>query len=130
MMKKYFASVHKKIYIGLSLLGAAILYLTVVIPKLGIHISCPFRQVTGYDCPGCGMTRASLALLEGDVHQSFRYNMLVFFLLPLFLIYYILEKKGKHKQSQMLMATMLAMTVLFGVLRNVKPFNWMAPTDL
>lgn len=27
---------------------------------------CPFRAVTGVDCPFCGMTRATLALGRGD----------------------------------------------------------------
>jgi hypothetical protein len=27
---------------------------------------CPFRAVTGVDCPFCGMTRATLALGHGD----------------------------------------------------------------
>jgi hypothetical protein len=34
-------------------------------------LPCPFKYLTGIDCPGCGFQRSVLALLKGDVHQSF-----------------------------------------------------------
>ncbi|MES2064153.1 MAG: DUF2752 domain-containing protein [Bacteroidota bacterium] len=34
-------------------------------------LPCPFKYITGIDCPGCGFQRSLLALLNGDVHQSF-----------------------------------------------------------
>jgi hypothetical protein len=33
---------------------------------------CPVHALTGHDCPGCGMTRALLALAQGDPVASFR----------------------------------------------------------
>lgn len=38
--------------------------------------TCPFKLLTGIPCPGCGMGRATLSLLEGNVSQSFYYNIL------------------------------------------------------
>lgn len=35
-------------------------------------LSCPFKFITGIDCPGCGFQRSLLALLQGDLHQSFQ----------------------------------------------------------
>lgn len=32
---------------------------------------CPFRSALGIPCPGCGLTRASLALLGGDFATAF-----------------------------------------------------------
>jgi hypothetical protein len=32
--------------------------------------ACPFRTMTGVDCPFCGMTRATLALGEGHWHDA------------------------------------------------------------
>lgn len=32
---------------------------------------CPVHALTGHDCPGCGMTRAILALARGDLAGSF-----------------------------------------------------------
>jgi len=33
-------------------------------------IGCPFKKLTGFDCPGCGFQRSLLALLQGDVVKS------------------------------------------------------------
>jgi len=35
-------------------------------------LPCPFKYLTGYDCPGCGFQRSLLALLAGDLHRSFQ----------------------------------------------------------
>ena len=34
-------------------------------------IPCPFKYLTGIDCPGCGFQRSVLALLKGDFMESF-----------------------------------------------------------
>jgi hypothetical protein len=33
-------------------------------------IPCPFKKLTGIDCPGCGFQRSIIALLKGDIHES------------------------------------------------------------
>ena len=47
--------------------------------RLGLAIPCLFHQITGLLCPGCGNTRAALALLRLDLPAAFGYN-------PLFLV--------------------------------------------
>ncbi len=47
---------------------------------------CVFRRVTGLECPGCGMTRATYALLHGDVKKAFGFNPVGMVLVPLGLI--------------------------------------------
>ena len=34
-------------------------------------LTCPFKYLTGIDCPGCGFQRAVIALLQGDLSKSF-----------------------------------------------------------
>jgi len=41
-----------------------------------IPLICPFRTISGIPCPGCGMTRAFLALAEGDFLGALRFNPL------------------------------------------------------
>ncbi|MGM9476785.1 DUF2752 domain-containing protein [Pedobacter sp. GSP4] len=33
-------------------------------------IPCPFKALTGIDCPGCGFQRSFIALIQGDVSKS------------------------------------------------------------
>jgi len=50
------------------------------------HSICLFKNLTGYECYGCGMTRAILFLLHFQFKIAFNYNKLVVIVLPL-LIY-------------------------------------------
>ncbi|HEY8781797.1 MAG TPA: DUF2752 domain-containing protein [Mucilaginibacter sp.] len=34
-------------------------------------VPCPFKYLTGIDCPGCGFQRSVLALTQGNFHKSF-----------------------------------------------------------
>lgn len=33
-------------------------------------IPCPFKYLTGIDCPGCGFQRSVIALVQGDLSKS------------------------------------------------------------
>lgn len=43
---------------------------------------CPFALLTRQPCPGCGLTRATLALLGGHVHEAIHLHPLVFIVTP------------------------------------------------
>jgi hypothetical protein len=43
---------------------------------------CPFSFFLGLPCPGCGLSRATFALLRGDVHGALAAHPLVFVALP------------------------------------------------
>lgn len=119
----------RKLLIGIIILAGGILYLKVISPTFNIHIPCIFKTITGLDCPGCGLTRASLALLDGDLYQAFRYNMLVFIITPLLALYlYLARKKLFPKFNQTLMGSMFILAGLFFILRNTEKFSWLAPT--
>jgi hypothetical protein len=48
-------------------------------------LPCPIKYVTGLDCPGCGFQRSLLALLKGDLAQSFSLYPPTLFLLLSFI---------------------------------------------
>lgn len=61
---------------------------------------CLFHMITGAYCPGCGGTRAILALIRGNMVQSILYHPFVLYTvtsLPLFILY-LLDCKRKDKQ--------------------------------
>lgn len=51
---------------------------------------CIFRTLTGYYCPGCGGTRAVLALLQVHLLQSFCYHPIVLYTAALY-VWYLLS---------------------------------------
>ena len=53
--------------------GVSALYATT-----GVGLGCPFRTLTGWDCPFCGGTRLGSALLHGDFAAAFWFNPVVF----------------------------------------------------
>lgn len=43
---------------------------------------CPFWQLTGWQCPACGLQRAIHSLLHGDVCAAWHYNMFLCLSVP------------------------------------------------
>lgn len=118
---------HPALFWGVSLGVGALLYLKVWLPVTNIGIPCVFHELTGLYCPGCGITRSALSLLELDFYQAFRYNALVFIIIPMYLMYIVTCKLKMLRISNFLMAIMLIATLTFGVLRNIPGFDWLAP---
>jgi hypothetical protein len=46
---------------------------------------CPTAATFGIPCPGCGLTRATLAALHGHFAEAFHLHPLFFFVTPLYL---------------------------------------------
>ena len=36
---------------------------------------CPFKMLTGFPCPGCGITKSLMFLYEGNIHKSLYYHL-------------------------------------------------------
>lgn len=54
-------------------------------------IGCPVVRVTGISCPGCGLSRACLSVLQLHFAEAFRWYPLFFIVVP-FLFLWIHEK--------------------------------------
>lgn len=67
---------------------------------LYMGLPCVVNATTGYYCPGCGGTRAVVALLEGHLLKSFFYHPIVLYILILggwFLLSQTVERLSKGK---------------------------------
>ncbi len=53
-----------------------------VIAAYAFIIGCPLKQITGLDCPFCGMTRAYLAFFSGDFKLALQYHELFYLGIP------------------------------------------------
>jgi hypothetical protein len=62
---------------GCCLLAGAAYVATADPSGRGGFLPCPFRTLTGWWCPGCGLTRATHHLFRGDIAQALRYNVFV-----------------------------------------------------
>ncbi len=100
--------------------------------------TCLLHDMTGLHCPGCGMTRATDALLDGDLTAAVSFNPLGIILLPVALIALIPELIGWLRGSPPLWRVPLGkrgawiiawLVISFAVLRNIPfaPFSWLAP---
>ena len=60
------------------LLGLSAMFVTSALwrPSDNGIILCPLRALTGYPCPGCGMTRAFSAIAHGEPLRAILYNPL------------------------------------------------------
>jgi hypothetical protein len=64
--------------------GNIALIATVFVVAYVLHIPvCPFAIVTRHPCPGCGLTRAGVALFTGHFDEAFHLHPLVVPIVPI-----------------------------------------------
>ncbi|MEV6595318.1 DUF2752 domain-containing protein [Actinoplanes sp. NPDC051346] len=93
----------------------------------GAPPSCLLKYTTGFDCPGCGGTRAAWFLLNGDLPAAARHHLLFVFAVP-FLLYMYVAWAGKRlfdwrlpqlTLSPVVIGVFVAAWGVFSVLRNL-----------
>jgi Protein of unknown function (DUF2752) len=88
---------------------------------------CPVFELTHWQCPGCGMTRALAALLHGEFALSWHYNPLALLLLPWLGIYFAAGYWQAIRHGEWVMPRppgpvlggLLASIAVFSVARNI-----------
>lgn len=102
-----------------------------------IGLICFFSKITGLYCSGCGMTRAFFSLLELDFYQAIRYNVFSLLLFPTLIICMINyihcwlfnEKNFIIKKIPNSFFIIIAiLLIIYGILRNIPLFAYLAPT--
>lgn len=110
-----------------------------------VPIGCPFKALTGLDCPGCGSTRSLGALTRFDLGAALDQNVLapvaVVFLAASFVVWTVAvwrrDRPGDGTSEVRFPATDLvrrpaaivaigAVVVLFAVVRNLDAGAWLA----
>ena len=83
---------------------------------------CPFRFFFGISCPGCGMTRAWIQLLQLHPAAAFSYHPM--FAVPVvFVVFYVLKKYGIEKPYRIVNAILVTLLLVVYMLRLMNPEN-------
>lgn len=83
-----------------------------------LSFGCPVRLLTGVACPGCGMTRAVLALLRLDIGLAIEMHPLVF-LLPVAAAVYLLRRRiPKKAMTALCISALVLLTAVYFVRLN------------
>ena len=65
---------------------------------IDLCIPCIWKILYGFHCPGCGLTRAFISLLELDFKKAFESNWLIFIIMP-FGFFYFTQDYYKHRRK-------------------------------
>lgn len=101
----------------------------------GWGIPCIFQLITGWYCPGCGLSRMCIALSGLDIYAAARANIFALCLLPLgggWLVYRAVKyvRTGSWEEPVAITVcydVLVVLAILFGVLRNLEAFAVLAP---
>lgn len=83
-----------------------------------LDIPCVMRSVTGLICPGCGMTRAWMAVIRLQPAAAFSYHPL-FWSVPVLVAYWFFDGKlfGKPKLDRIVLWTVIGLFAVCYILR-------------
>lgn len=101
---------------GIIIIGLAVLAWILVSP------GCILREITGLPCPGCGMTRALLLLLHGDLMGAWQMHPLFWVPPLLFSVALVLTIFAPNKLAKWIRPCGFAIVTLFIVVYLVRMF--------
>jgi hypothetical protein len=101
----------------------------------GSYGYCPFLALTGKPCPGCGGLRAVNDLTRGDFVGAVSSNILAVALVATLAIawgLWVVRRAGGRGNRMIVLSArtgyaVLALIVVFGVVRNTPWGSWLAP---
>lgn len=104
--------------LGALLVGGVVLYLyrpeSLPIPR------CPFLELTGWQCPGCGSLRGIHALFNGELLQSLQLNVMLIPGLIYFALLVVLEltrsRSARAEQLYRRFAGRTACWIIFAII--------------
>lgn len=112
-------------------------FIIIMIPILSMNnmgIPCMFNKITGLYCPGCGITRAVIALMKLDIKTALDYNFCFVIFAPFMILFgcyeYYKEKKDVNYDTNKFNKVWYFFVIVFlsfGILRNIPIFSYFAP---
>lgn len=92
--------------------------------------ACPFKVLTGWNCPACGGLRMTHDILHGDFAAAFVDNAFFLIGLPVLALWMLTQRaRGKTVLSSTVVAVIVGAAVTWTVVRNIPGFP-LVPTVL
>jgi hypothetical protein len=118
---------------GSTAVGAAALaYIGTVDPHRpgAVFPFCPFKVITGWDCPACGGLRMTHDVLHGNFSAAVTDNVFLLVGLPLLAIFALWRRRrGRQVVTTSLLVVLAVATLGWTVVRNLPGFP-LVPTML
>ncbi len=93
-------------------------------------LPCPFKLLTGWDCPGCGGLRMTYDVLHGDLPAAVVDNVFLLVGLPLLTLWWLLNRRrGRPAFTVPVLITVAVAALAWTVVRNLSGFP-LTPTVL
>jgi len=111
-----------------AVLAGALGYVALVDPHntTSVYPLCPFKLLTGWNCPFCGGLRMTHDLLHGDLMASVNDNVFLLVGIPLVVIWGLLRRRNGKSALPISAVLLIAVAAtLWTVLRNLPGFPLM-----
>lgn len=119
-----------------GLTAAGCVYVAIVDPNSSsLYPQCPFKALTGYDCPGCGITRALHSSMHGNLLQAADHNLIAVLIAVVAVVWFafrrLQRRRGRpaprFRLTPPLTIALGVIVLAFWVLRNLpmQPFHWL-----
>ncbi|MFV9636155.1 DUF2752 domain-containing protein [Mycobacterium neumannii] len=115
-----------------AVLTGALAYIGIADPHRPgfIFPACPFKTLTGLDCPACGGLRMTHDLLHGDLAAAAVDNLYLLVGLPLLLTWLLVRwRQSKPLMNTPMIAVIVVSALTWTVVRNLPGFP-LVPTVL
>ena len=112
-------------FVMVVLFVVAVVYYFLYINFPKFVIKCLFKEITGFKCPGCGITRMLVNFINFNLLDGFKYNMFLAITLP-YVIYVIVyscyvyvKDKRANKFFNVSCYIYVGMLIVWGIIRNI-----------
>ena len=80
-----------------------------------VGLGCPIKALTGVSCAGCGMTRAWLAALSGNLGAAFAFHPLFWVVPPAVLVFLLRRRLPRRLVTALGWAVCIAFVAVYAV---------------